>query len=119
LALTGVRPAQTYGHTAVGMPPTSIEACKRNLLVATGLASAGVCGTTAISGKYTNANADPRIVMPIEQLSSWMKLWLRSDEARKSKIEKSWPNNRQQACEKSKAVVSGKRTSGSDHSYLA
>ena len=30
MALTGVATAQRYGHTAIGMSKTNVEACKRN-----------------------------------------------------------------------------------------
>lgn len=34
---TGVDPAQRYGHTAIGMATSNIEACSRNIAEATGL----------------------------------------------------------------------------------
>ena len=46
LAMTGAKPAQTYGHTAIGMAPTQLRACKRNIAESTGLQAAGACSTS-------------------------------------------------------------------------
>jgi hypothetical protein len=59
LAITGVKPAQDYGHTAVGMAPSRVKACKTNIAMATGMLSPGSCGTSIIKwafrfGTYTH-----------------------------------------------------------------
>ena len=95
IALTGVHTAQIYGHTAVGMAPTNVSACKTNMAEATGLSGAGACATTAIRwtfkhGRFTNTSADPGVTIPSNQIKSWMALWGRSDPVTKARIRKSW-----------------------------
>ena len=79
--MTGAKPAQDYGYTAIGASPSTISACRRNLTLASGMAGCGACPTTTLKwafrhGKYkTSATADPRIYMPLAQISAWTNLW--------------------------------------------
>ena len=64
LANTGVNPKQVYGHTAVGMSPSVVNACKSNVALATGLVGPRACATSALrwsfrKGRYTSVTADP------------------------------------------------------------
>ena len=94
-ATTNVSPAQGYAHTAVGMAPSSIDACKRNIAEATGLMGPGACATTVIAwsfqkGCYANKSADPRIALPLEQVKSWMEIWKRSSLRERRRIGNKW-----------------------------
>lgn len=95
MAVTGVATAQRYGHTAIGMSKTNVEACKRNVAQATGCMTAGACATTVLNwcfrhSKATNQNADPRISMPIEQIEAWMRIWRTTRNKEKPSIFKLW-----------------------------
>ena len=48
VAITGVKPTQEYGFTAVGMAPTSVQKAKSNIAAATGLMSAGTCASSVL-----------------------------------------------------------------------
>ena len=52
IALAGVHTAQIYGFIVVGMAPTTVNKCKSNVAVATGLMGAGACATTAIKWAF-------------------------------------------------------------------
>jgi hypothetical protein len=77
------------------MSPSSINACKSNIAEATGLMGRGSCATTAIrwaflTGKYTRDSADPRINVPMEQVTSWMNMWAKSTFEMKANISACW-----------------------------
>ena len=95
IARTGVHTAQIYGHTAVGMAPTTVNKCKSNVAEATGLMGAGACATTAIKwtfrkGRFVSSSADPRVTIPLQKIRSWMSLWGRSNPHTKRRLKKSW-----------------------------
>jgi len=97
LALTGVQPAHSYGHTAVGMSPTATNGCKRNIATATGMMGAGACATSTIQwafrkSKVTNASADPRVRIPYEQVQSWMAMYHRMDLKERKIVTTNWSN---------------------------
>ena len=52
LAITAVKPAQLYGHTAVGMSPSCINKCKANITEATGMAGANACSTSILAWAF-------------------------------------------------------------------
>ena len=52
LAMTAIKPAQLYGHTAVGMSPSNINDCKANITEATGMAGANACSTSLLSWAF-------------------------------------------------------------------
>ena len=95
MAMIGLHPAQKYGHTAIGMAPTSVDACSRNVAEATGQMGQDACRTTTIhwafrDGKYTVVSANPRVSMPIDQLRTWMRIWQEADRAKRIRLTKNW-----------------------------
>jgi hypothetical protein len=95
LAITGVRPSQDYGHTAVGMAPSRVKACKTNIAMATGMLSPGACGTSIVKwafrfGTYKNGSADPRVTMPLAQVRAWTDIWRRASTATRQCIISVW-----------------------------
>ena len=96
LALTGVKPAQTFGHTAVGMAPTTVNKCKSNIAEATGMMGTGACATSVIrwafrKGKHTNVSADPRVCISYDQVKAWIAMYHRSSPAERRRIHRRWP----------------------------
>ena len=95
-ALTNVDKAQTYGYTAVGASPTAIKGCTKNMAKAAGIGRHGSCTTTAIAWAYRNQpsrhcrSADPRIVMPLGQVRTWMRLWKGGGDLIKDQIRQVW-----------------------------
>ena len=95
LALTGVKPAQIYGHTAVGMAPTTTNKCKSNIAASTGMMGAGACATSVIrwafrKGKRSNASADPRVCIPYDQVQSWIAMYHRMDPNARRDTHRNW-----------------------------
>ena len=95
MALSGVKPSQIFGHTAVGMSPTTVNKCKSNIAEATGMMGAGACATSVIrwafrKGKYTNASADPRVCIPYDHIKAWMAMYSRMSNANKIIVTKNW-----------------------------
>lgn len=93
VVLTGVRPAVSYVHTAIGMAPTNVRRCRSRITEATGLTSAGSCASTILRwcfrrGTHSRRTADPRVVMPLEQVKTWVKLWESCSAADRSRIKK-------------------------------
>ena len=96
LAMTGVKPAQSFGHTAAGMAPTTINGCKTNILEATGMMGTGACATSVIrwafrKGRYANISADPRVCIPYDQTKAWMAIHSRMSTPSKLQVEITWP----------------------------
>ena len=96
IAITGVRPALSYCHTAVGMAPTAVNQCKSKLAEATGIGGAGTCATSILrwcfrKGKYTRRSADPRVNMPLQQVQAWIKLWRGNTAHNRKRLGKTWP----------------------------
>ena len=95
-ALTNIDKAQVYGYTAVGASPTTIKSCTKNIAKAAGLGRQGSCSTTAIAWSFRRQHhkhcrsADPRVVMPLGQVRTWMRLWKNADETVKDDIKKVW-----------------------------
>jgi hypothetical protein len=94
--MTGVKPSQEYGYTAIGAAPSAISACRRNITSATGLVGSGYCPTATLKwafrhGKYkSTATADPRVYMPLTQISAWTDLWNSRTHGIKDRIRNIW-----------------------------
>ena len=83
LAITAIKPAQLYGHTAVGMSPSSVNKCKANAAEATGLAGSNACSTSLLAWAFRRSNAkaahvDPRVAIPTDEIKAWMGMWSRA-----------------------------------------
>ena len=95
LAITAIKPAQLYGHTAVGMSPTSINACKSNIAEATGMAGANACSTPIFAWAFRRsranaAHADPRVSIPLEEIIAWIGIWGKATSSTKNAISGLW-----------------------------
>ena len=93
--MTAIKPAQLYGHTAVGMSPSSINRCKANITEATGMAGASACSTSLLSWAFRkssskSAHPDPRVAIPMEQISAWVGMWDRAAASTRNLIGRMW-----------------------------
>jgi hypothetical protein len=96
LGLTNINPAQAHGYTAVGAAPSTIESYKRNIVKATGIGRNGCCATTTLAWSFRRQHhklcrsADPRIVMPLGQVRTWMRLWHNANGELRRDIKQCW-----------------------------
>ena len=95
LAIAAIRPAQLYGHTAVGMSPSCIDKCKANTTEATGMAGASACSASILAWAFRrssakSAHADPRVSIPMEQIKAWVNIWSRAANSTRKSISRVW-----------------------------
>ncbi len=70
---TGLKPAATYGHTAYGVPPTTLSKLRAIIAVTTGYAGQGHCVTTLLHGEC-GPDGDPAVYIRTEQVDQWLKI---------------------------------------------
>ena len=96
LAMSAIKPAQSALRPhGCGHVPPSINDCKANITEATGMAGANACSTSLLSWAFRKnrskaAHPDPRVAIPMEQISAWVGMWTRASASTRRVLGRMW-----------------------------
>ena len=86
---TGVRPQGTWGITAIGAPPSTVQQLRVIAAKNTGVTTAGRCATTAIALVHGPHN-DPAVQVRLQSVKDWLAMWVKLPEEDKALIRATW-----------------------------
>lgn len=81
---TGIYPQVTWGHSASGMPPSTLKTIRAMAAATTAVSMGGKCSTTSVAITH-GIPKDLAIRIRIEHISEWAILWGKLNETRKKK----------------------------------